>query len=99
MDLKILGETAAALFAEHALVGWTFGLTAAKRRLGVCKYRCKCPAREPLVTTTVDDAAKCGGRGTVHRRSRRPKAGVWRCKCPHRFELAWTFVSEARRAE
>ena len=41
MDLKILSETAAALFVEHGLVGWTFGLTAAKRRLGVCKYRRK----------------------------------------------------------
>lgn len=41
MDPKILSETAAALFAEHGLVGWTFGLTAAKRRLGVCKYRRK----------------------------------------------------------
>ena len=41
MDLKILSETAAALFAKHGLVGWTFGLTASKRRLGVCKYRRK----------------------------------------------------------
>lgn len=41
MDLKILSETAAALFAEHRLVGWSFGLTASKRRLGVCKYRRK----------------------------------------------------------
>jgi hypothetical protein len=41
MDLKILSETAAALFAEHRLGGWVFGLSASKRRLGVCKYRRK----------------------------------------------------------
>jgi hypothetical protein len=41
MDLKILGETAAALFAEHRLAGWTFGLAASKRRVGACKYRRK----------------------------------------------------------
>lgn len=41
MDLMILSESTAALFAEHGLVGWTFGLAAPKRRLGVCKYRRK----------------------------------------------------------
>jgi hypothetical protein len=41
MDLKILSDTAAALFAEYRLAGWTFGLAASKRRLGVCKYRRK----------------------------------------------------------
>jgi len=41
MDLKILSEAAAALFAGHRLVGWSFGLAASKRRLGVCKYRQK----------------------------------------------------------
>ena len=202
MELNALAETATRLLAVHGLVGWTFGLSGAKRRLGVCKYRrkrieisdyyarnnpdaavldtllheiahalagpeaghgpawqavaarigatpracddspdtvvepgdwrttcpacnkthhrykrpralsgyrCKCPARPPLVfayagdptreppmPTTVEDAAswraKCGGCGTVHRRSRRPKAGVWRCKCPHRGDLTWALV-------
>ena len=41
MDLKPLQEAAARLMAEHGLTGWTFGLTDAKRRLGVCKYRKK----------------------------------------------------------
>jgi predicted SprT family Zn-dependent metalloprotease len=202
MDLKILSETAAALFAEHGLVGWTFGLTASKRRLGVCKYRrkrieiseyyarhnpeaavldtllheiahalagveaghgpawqavavrigatpracddspdtvvepgdwrttcpacrrthhryrrprsltgyrCKCPARTPLVFAYAGDPARepavptaaeptparwhanCAGCGIVHRRARRPKAGVWRCRCPARSELKWAF--------
>jgi ribosomal protein L37AE/L43A len=51
------------------------------------------PARRPVVPLTVRDSARweatCPGCGTVHRRVRRPKAGVWRCKCPHRSELAW----------
>jgi predicted SprT family Zn-dependent metalloprotease len=202
MDLKILSETAAALFAEHRLAEWTFGLAPSKRRLGVCKYRrkrieisgyyarhnpdaavldtllheiahalagpaakhgpawraiaarigatpracddspdtvvepgdwrttcpscdrthhrykrprslsgdrCKCPARSPLVfayagdpapepavPTVVEPAptrwhANCAGCGTVHKRARRPKAGVWRCRCPARGELTWAF--------
>jgi predicted SprT family Zn-dependent metalloprotease len=41
VDLKQLTETAARLLAEHRLAGWTFGLSDAKRRLGVCKYRKK----------------------------------------------------------
>jgi predicted SprT family Zn-dependent metalloprotease len=41
MDLKILSDTAAKLFAEHRLNGWSFGWSASKRRLGVCKYHRK----------------------------------------------------------
>jgi predicted SprT family Zn-dependent metalloprotease len=200
MDLKILSEIAAALFAEHRLAGWTFGLSGSKRRLGVCKYRrkrieigefyarhnpdaavldtlrheiahalagpaakhgpvwqavavrigatpracddspdtvvepgdwratcggcnhthhrykrprslsgyrCKCPARSPLLFAYAGDPARepavpaiaepaparwharCAGCGTVHKRARRPKAGVWRCRCPARSELTW----------
>jgi predicted SprT family Zn-dependent metalloprotease len=204
MDLKILSEAAAALFAGHRLVGWSFGLAASKRRLGVCKYRqkrieisdyyarhnpdaavldtlrheiahalagpeaghgptwqaiaarigatpracddspdtvvepgdwrttctacnqthhrykrprslsgyrCKCPARTPLVFAYAGDPdrepavpaaaepaparwhANCADCGTVHRRARRPKAGVWRCRCSARSELKWAFGS------
>lgn len=204
MDLKILIETAAALFAEHRLPGWTFGLSGSKRRLGVCKYRrkrieiseyyarhnpdaavldtlrheiahamagpaakhgpawkavaarigatpracddspdtvvepgdwraacpgcnrthyrykrpralggyrCKCPARTPLVFAYAGDPdrepavpiaadpplarwyANCAGCGTVHRRTRRPKAGMWRCRCPAKSQLTWKFGS------
>jgi predicted SprT family Zn-dependent metalloprotease len=39
MDLKTLAAIAAERFAEYKLVGWTFGLSDSKRRLGVCKYR------------------------------------------------------------
>jgi len=201
MDLKVLDETASALFAKHELAGWSFGLTAAKRRLGVCKYRrkrieiseyyarhnpdeavldtllheiahalagheaghgpvwkaiairigatpracddspdtvvepgdwratcagckrtlhkykrprvltgyrCKCAARSPLVFAYAGDPAreptapapagwqaKCADCGIVHRRSRRPKAGVWRCGCPARGELKWAFGPSA----
>lgn len=56
------------------------------------------PAREPPVPVTPQEAAgwraTCAGCGVVHRRSRRPKAGVWRCRCPHRGELTWAFVPE-----
>ncbi len=41
MDLEELGAIAARELAEHGLAGWTFGLAATKRRLGVCKYRAK----------------------------------------------------------
>ncbi len=56
------------------------------------------PARAPAVPATVQEVAAwwqatCAGCGTVHRRSRRPKAGVWRCRCPHRSELAWVFAT------
>jgi hypothetical protein len=72
-------------------------------------YRCKCPARTPLVFAYAGDPARepavpaaaepaparwhanCAGCGTVHRRARRPKAGVWRCRCPARGELKWAF--------
>lgn len=202
MELEQLSATAVAKLAEHGLVGWTFALAGAKRRLGVCKYRqkrieiseyyarnnpdasvldtllheiahaiagpeaghgpawkavavrigatpracddspdtlvqpgdwqttcpgcnkthhrykrpraltgyrCKCPAKSPLVYAYAGDPARepaapttaevaswwqatCAGCATVHRRVRRPKAGVWRCRCPHRGELAWGFV-------
>ena len=39
MDLERLAEVAAGRMAEHKLSGWTFALSGAKRRLGVCKYR------------------------------------------------------------
>jgi predicted SprT family Zn-dependent metalloprotease len=204
MDLERLAEVAAGRMAEHKLSGWTFALSGAKRRLGVCKYRekrieigafyalhnsedavldtllheiahalagpeaghgpawraiaarigatpracdtspdtvvqpgdwrttcpacnrthhryrrprsltgyrCKCPARPPLVFAYAGDPARapavpataeraarwqatCSGCGTVHRRHRRPKAGVWRCRCAHRGELTWQFVRE-----
>jgi predicted SprT family Zn-dependent metalloprotease len=80
-----------------------------KRPRALSGYRCKCPARSPLVYAfkgdpahappvplTMQDAAGwravCGGCGVVHRRARRPRAGVWRCRCPHRGVLTWDFV-------
>jgi predicted SprT family Zn-dependent metalloprotease len=55
------------------------------------------PARRPVVPMTVERSAnweaKCAGCQTVHRRVRRPKAGVWRCKCSSRCELTWRFLS------
>jgi len=69
------------------------------------RYHCRCPARSPLVfeykgNVTAETAeptiprpgnyeAKCPGCGTVHRRVRCPRAGIWRCQCPHRCELTW----------
>jgi predicted SprT family Zn-dependent metalloprotease len=41
MDLKVLEEIPRQEMRENGLHGWTFGLTKAKRRLGVCKYRAK----------------------------------------------------------
>lgn len=41
MDLKELEASAGREMMEHGLHGWTFGLAATKRRLGVCKYRTK----------------------------------------------------------
>ena len=38
MKLKELVEIAAKRMSEHGLVGWTFRLANAKRRLGVCKH-------------------------------------------------------------
>ncbi|MCU0706023.1 MAG: SprT-like domain-containing protein [Fimbriiglobus sp.] len=57
MDLKILSEAAAALFAEHRLAGWTFGLAGSKRRLGVCKYRRKRIEISEFYATHNPDAA------------------------------------------
>ena len=71
-------------------------------------YRCRCPARSPLVFQYQGDPAcepppprprrvlavwqaTCAGCGVVHRRMRRPKAGVWRCRCPHHGELTWQY--------
>lgn len=72
-------------------------------------YRCRCVGRAPLVFAFAGDptrqpppvpatpgraapwAATCAGCRVVHRRMRRPKAGVWRCRCPHRSELTWRF--------
>lgn len=79
-----------------------------KRPKVLSGYRCKCPARSPLVYAFAGDPAHeppappvretagwqatCPGCGTVHRRERRPKPGVWRCRCSHRSELSWKFV-------
>jgi hypothetical protein len=41
MDLKELETIASQEMTKYELPGWTFGLTNAKRRLGVCKYRTK----------------------------------------------------------
>ncbi|MCE9534055.1 MAG: SprT-like domain-containing protein [Planctomycetes bacterium] len=55
------------------------------------------PALKPEVPLTVQECAnweaKCAGCEIVHRRLRRPKAGVWRCKCVHRSELTWRWRS------
>lgn len=51
------------------------------------------PSREPIAALPVQTVtawqAKCVGCGFIHRRARRPKAGVWKCKCSHRSELTW----------
>lgn len=60
------------------------------------------PARKPLDPAPAELSARweaqCKGCGTIHRRLRRPKAGLWRCRCPHRSELTWKFcpAGEAR---
>ncbi len=41
MDLNELGVIAGQEMIKHGLHGWSFGLTDAKRQLGVCKYRSK----------------------------------------------------------
>jgi predicted SprT family Zn-dependent metalloprotease len=79
------------------------------KRPSALGYRCRCPARSPLVFRYAGDPArelpatlaaestvwqaKCAGCGTMHRRVRRPKAGLWRCKCADRCELTWQFVN------
>lgn len=54
------------------------------------------PLREPPVPmaprVVSGYEATCAGCGIVHRRTRRPKAGVWRCRCPHGGELTWRYV-------
>ncbi len=61
------------------------------------------PTRQPAVprTTTVATRwqANCSGCGLTHRRSRRPKAGIWRCGCPHRSELTWKLGQMQLEAE
>ena len=51
------------------------------------------PSKRPSVPLTIEQAAKweaeCAGCRTVHRRVRKPKAGVWHCRCGHGFELIW----------
>lgn len=53
------------------------------------------PARKPIVPASALELAnweaKCAGCATVHRRVRRPSAGIWNCQCPHRCELTWQF--------
>ena len=41
MNLNELGVIAGQEMIKHGLHGWSFGLTDAKRQLGVCKYRSK----------------------------------------------------------
>jgi predicted SprT family Zn-dependent metalloprotease len=41
MDGNTLSKLVRELFAQHGLVGWSFGLNRAKRQLGVCRYRTK----------------------------------------------------------
>ena len=41
MDLKELEAIAQRELAKHNLLGWTFGFSDTKRRLGVCKYKHK----------------------------------------------------------
>jgi len=54
--------------------------------------------REPAVPMTAQEAAKwratCAGCGAVHRRTRRPKPGIWRCKCSTRSELTWSHTPQ-----
>lgn len=61
------------------------------------------PAREPAVPMTFAEAASwqatCVGCGTVHRRTRRPKAGVWQCRCARGSELTWRFVRPQTAAD
>jgi predicted SprT family Zn-dependent metalloprotease len=55
------------------------------------------PALRPYVPATVEEMAKweatCAGCQAVHRRRRRPSAGIWHCKCPQRCQLTWRFRS------
>jgi len=84
--------------------GKTYHIYRRPRSLGGYRCRCAArspltfaftadPARRPAVPMTVQESARwaatCAGCGTVHLRTRRPKAGVWRCKCPKRCEIAW----------
>jgi predicted SprT family Zn-dependent metalloprotease len=72
-------------------------------------YRCRCPAKSPLVYSYVGDPgrmpppllpsatrwqARCGACGIVHRRVRRPKPGLWHCGCPQRGQLTWAWAYE-----
>jgi hypothetical protein len=56
---------------------------------------CGDPSRRPEVPKTVEEAARweatCAGCHVVHRRLRRPRAGVWRCGCVHKQLLTWRF--------
>jgi predicted SprT family Zn-dependent metalloprotease len=56
------------------------------------------PKLMPVVPMTAQKVANweaiCSGCATVHRRTRRPKVGVWRCKCAHRCEITWRFRSQ-----
>jgi len=53
------------------------------------------PTFKAVVPASLQESAnweaKCVGCGTVHLRSRRPKAGLWRCRCPQRCEIVWQF--------
>jgi len=82
-----------------------------KRPRSLIGYQCRCefrsvlifqfqgdPAIQPVVAMTVQASANweatCSGCETLHRRLRRPKAGVWRCRCAQQCELSWRFRSE-----
>ncbi|MBA4191016.1 MAG: hypothetical protein C0467_23775 [Planctomycetaceae bacterium] len=61
------------------------------------------PACEPAVPATPHESATrwqatCVGCGFVHRRSRKPKAGIWRCRCSHRSQLTWEFTRPELRS-
>ncbi len=56
------------------------------------------PANMPAVPHSPDAAsswqAECPGCKRVHRRARRPRAGIWYCKCEYRCKLTWRFHSQ-----
>lgn len=74
------------------------------RQLNGYRCRCKArmplafqfmgdPTRQPSIPVPMERSAKweakCAGCQTVHRRVRKPKAGVWRCRCSNRCEIVW----------
>jgi predicted SprT family Zn-dependent metalloprotease len=77
MDLKELKTCTNREMSKHGLNGWSFGLAATKRRLGVCKYRTKrieiseyyalnSPPETVLDTLLHEIAHAIAGPGTHH---------------------------------